>query len=294
MAYNVAMPVSLSRRMFLAASATSGIVRSAPLKSIGLQLYTLRNILPQAPDAVLEKVAAMGYKEVEAIRGDLQKVAPAAKRLGLAIPSCHFEAGVITGRWGNGKPVTIEQVVDEYKAAGIHFVLMPWVDQADRGGADVFRALADKMNKAADFVKKAGMQFCYHHHAFEFAPVEGSKTGMDIFLERMDPKLVQLEVDMFWLKIAGQDPVAFLARHKGRVPLLHVKDVAAGAPVQFSEKLPPSTFKEVGSGTMNVRDVLKAAKAAGVQHFIVEQDQCPGDPLASVKKSIDFLKAIDL
>ncbi len=89
----------------------------------------------------------------------------------------------------------------------------------------MFRALADKMNRAAEVVKKAGMQFCYHHHAFEFAPVEGSKTGMDILLERLDPKLAALEVDMFWLKIAGIDPAAFLTKHKGRVPLLHVKDV---------------------------------------------------------------------
>lgn len=282
------------RRSFLGAAGAASLLRAAPLKAIGLQLYTLRNVLPKAPDATLEKVAALGYKEVEAIRDSLATVAPIAKRLGLAIPSCHFEAGVITGRWGNAKPLGIEQVVEQYKAAGIHYVVMPWVDVADRGGADVFRALADKMNKAAEVSKKAGLQFCYHHHAFEFAPVDGAKTGMDIFLERFDPKLVSLEVDMFWLKIAGQDPAAFLAKHKGRVPLLHVKDAAAGAPVQFSERLDPKTFKEVGAGSMDVAAVLKAAQAAGVQHFIVEQDQCPGDPLESVKQSIDYLKTLKL
>lgn len=288
------MYASLSRRSFLGAAGAASLLPAAPLKAIGLQLYTLRNVLPKAPDATLEKVAALGYKEVEAIRDSLATVAPIARKLGLAIPSCHFEAGVITGRWGNAKPITIEQVVDQYKAAGIRYVVMPWVDVADRGGADVFRALADKMNKAAEVAKKAGLQFCYHHHAFEFAPVDGTKTGMDIFLERFDPKLVALEADMFWLKIAGQDPAAFLAKHNGRVLLLHVKDAAAGAPVQFSERLAPQTFKEVGSGTMDIAGVLKAAQASGVQHFIVEQDQCPGDPLESVKKSIDYLKALKL
>jgi sugar phosphate isomerase/epimerase len=290
------MPALTSRRQILlagAASATS-LLPAAPLSSVALQLYTLRNVLPKAPAATLEKVAALGYKEVEAIRGDLATVAPIAKRLGLAIPSCHFEAGVVTGRWGNAKPATIEQVVDEFRAVGIRYALLPYIDQADRGGADVFRALADKMNRAAEVVKKAGMQFCYHHHAFEFAPVEGSKTGMDILLERLDPKLAALEVDMFWLKIAGIDPAAFLTKHKGRVPLLHVKDVAPGAPVQFSERLPPSTFKEVGAGTLDIAAVLKAAKAAGVRHFIVEQDQCPGDPLESVKKSIDYLRTLNV
>jgi sugar phosphate isomerase/epimerase len=269
-------------------------LHAAPLKKVGLQLYTLRNVLPKAPDATLEQVAKIGYQEVEAIRDSLALVAPIARRLKLDIPSCHFEAAVITGRWRNAKPITIQQAADEIKGAGARYALMPWVDVEDRGGGDVFRALADKMNQAAEVCRKTGLQFCYHHHAFEFAPVEGQKTGMDIFLERFDAKLVQLEVDMFWLKVAGQDPVQFLQRVKGRAPLLHVKDIAPGAPVQFNERLAPDIFKEVGSGTLNVQAVLKAAMAAGTKHFIVEQDQCPGDPLESVRKSFEYLKTVQM
>lgn len=291
-----AMVAPVTRRSLLktAAATMPAFATAAPLSTIGLQLYTLRNVLPKAPQETLERVAALGYKEVEAVRGDFDTVAPIAKSLGLKIPSCHFEAGVITGRFGNAKPVTIEQVVEQFKAAGLQYAIMPYVDQKDRGGADAFRSLADKMNRAAEVCHTSGLRFCYHHHAFEFAPVEGPKTGMDILLERLDPKLASLEVDMFWLKIAGQDPAEFLTRHKGRVPLLHVKDVAPGAPVQFSEQLAPANFKEVGHGSLNIASVLKAARAAGVQHFIVEQDQCPGDPLESVKKSIEYLKGLNL
>lgn len=289
------MVANLSRRGLLqTAASTLALPLRAAVRPYGVQLYTLRNILPKQPEATLEKVKAIGYREVEAIRDSLAVVAPIARRLGLSIPSCHFEAGVITGRWGSGKPLSVDQVAAELKAAGVGTAVMPWVDVADRGGADVFRSLADKMNRAAEVFKRSGLNFCYHHHAFEFAPVEGQKTGMDIFLERFDPKLVAIEVDMFWLKIAGQDPAAFLARHRGRVPFLHVKDVAVGAPQQFNERLAPSTFKEVGAGSLDVPAVLKAALAAGVKHFIVEQDQCPGDPLASVEKSFQYLQTVSV
>jgi sugar phosphate isomerase/epimerase len=289
------MPVLLSRRSLLAAPMAVTTMKSAPLSTIGLQLYTLRNILPKDPDGILGKVAAMGYREVEAVQGTWTEVAASVAKHGLKVPSMHLDSWVVTERWPKDrKPISLEDAASTVKSSGAQWAMMPYVDQADRGGADVFRALADKMNRAAESLKKMGLGFCYHHHAFEFAPVDGQKTGMDIFMERFDPNLVMLEVDIFWLKIAGQDPAAFLSRHKGRVKFLHVKDVAPGAPVQFSERVAPPVFKEIGAGTLDVPAILKAAQAAGVEHFIVEQDQCPGDPLESVKKSIDYLKAVSL
>src|SRR5258708_27024823 len=125
------------------------------------------------------------------------------------------------------------------------------------------------------------MTLAYHNHAFEFQGAEGQRP-FDILMERTDPKLVKLEMDVFWVSTAGQDPVALLKQYPGRVALLHLKDKAAGAPVRFSEDVGHEAFKEVGSGSLDFAAILKAAKAAGGQHYFVEQDFCPGNPIDSL------------
>ena len=131
----------------------------------------------------------------------------------------------------------------------------------------------------------------YHNHAYEFGGQPG-KRPIDIFFERLDPSLVSMELDVFWLSIAGQDPVEALKKWKGRVALLHLKDKAKDAPHQFAENMPAGAFQEVGSGVINFPAILKAAPSAGVKHYIVEQDQTPGDPLDSLRKSFDYLKTV--
>jgi sugar phosphate isomerase/epimerase len=112
-----------------------------------------------------------------------------------------------------------------------------------------------------------------------------------MLLEETDPKLVMLEMDIFWVSVAGHDPVQALNTHKGRVPLLHLKDKATGTPVQFNENVPKTAFKEVGSGSIDIPAVLEAADAAGVRNYFVEQDQTTGDPIISLRKSFEYLKS---
>jgi sugar phosphate isomerase/epimerase len=135
------------------------------------------------------------------------------------------------------------------------------------------------------------MQFAYHNHAYEFGGTPG-KRPFDIFVDRLDPRYVQFELDVFWLSVAGQDPVNALKKLKGRVALLHLKDKAKDAPHQFNENVPATAFKEVGSGEIDFPAILKAAPAAGVKQYIVEQDQTPGDPLDSLRKSFEYLKTV--
>ncbi len=100
-------------------------------------------------------------------------------------------------------------------------------------------------------------------------------------------------MDVFWVSVAGSDPVTLLQKYSGRVALMHIKDKEAGTPVETSEmKVPRSAFKEVGSGSLDIRAILKAGDAAGVQHYFVEQDQTPGDPIASLKKSFEYLQTL--
>ena len=135
------------------------------------------------------------------------------------------------------------------------------------------------------------MQFCYHHHAFEFGPKEGSRP-IDVFLERLDRNLVKFEMDVFWVSVAGQDPVALLEQWKGRVALMHLKDKAPGLKTHFSEDLSANAFREVGLGTLDFEKIVEAARQAGVQHYFVEQDQVAEDPVESLQQSFHAMEQL--
>ena len=159
---------------------------------------------------------------------------------------------------------------------------------ASAGGWILSRKLADTLNKAGEKTKAAGLTLCYHNHAFEFEPMGGT-TGLDVMLKETDKKTVFLEMDIFWVSVAGHKPVELMKKYSDRIALLHLKDKAADVPVQYNENVPKTAFKEVGNGTIDIPAVLAEAKRIGVRNYFVEQDQTPGDPLASIKQSFDYL-----
>lgn len=154
------------------------------------------------------------------------------------------------------------------------------------------KKLAATLNRAGEACRKAGLVLCYHNHAFEFEPAPGGGTLLDVLLAESDPKLVQLEMDVMWVTVAGADPVAMLNQYKGRVPLVHLKDVHKGFQQRFDEKVPREAFSEVGGGVIDFKAVVTAARATGVRHYFVEQDQTPGDPLDSLRASITYLRKL--
>jgi sugar phosphate isomerase/epimerase len=166
-------------------------------------------------------------------------------------------------------------------------VVVPFL-RTDRG-PDAVKGFANALDKIGEHAKAQGLTLCYHNHAHDFKPMNGT-TPLEMLLNETQKDLVHLEMDIFWVSVAGRDPVALLKQYSGRVPLIHLKDKAPGVPVQQSENVPASAFKAVGSGTMDIPAVLKAADSAGVKHYFVEQDQTPGNPLASLRKSYSYLK----
>lgn len=266
-------------------------------RPLGAQLYTLRSVLPDDPAQTLKDLAALGYEEVEVLQNGYEDLRPLVEDAGLKAVSMHMVPAVLTGTWGDAnKPTrtTVESVAELAAESGAGYLVMPYLGQADRGSdLDHYKSLGDKLNAAAETAKAAGLGFAYHNHAFEFEPMQGS-TPLDAILESTDPALVGLELDVFWVSLAGHDPVATIERYSGRVPLMHLKDKAADAPTQFKEGAPKEAFKEVGSGVVDFPAVLAASEPAGVRHFFVEQDQTPGPPLDSLKKSIDYLRTVTL
>ena len=155
--------------------------------------------------------------------------------------------------------------------------------------ADDWKMNADFLNQKGAVLKKAGIRTGYHNHNFEFAPV-GSTTGMDILLKGTDPALVTFEMDIGWVAAAGLDPIALLAKHKGRFSLAHVKDIKADTKANFALAMDPT---EIGAGKLDWKKLLPAAYAAGVRGFYVEQEPPFTRPrIEAAKLSYDYLAGV--
>ena len=264
------------------------LARARKLQTIGVQLYTVRTILPEKPAETLRALDALGYREAEANFADLGKIVPAMQGLHLKLVSVHMDIPTVL----KGQPDDLARAFAEIRKSGAGYAVFPYLPPANRGGLDAIRRLSESLNRAGEKCHAEGLKFCYHNHAFEFEPMDGA-TPLQVMMENTDKKTVGLELDAFWVSVAGRDPVEMLKKYSGRVHLLHLKDKAEGTPVMYKEAPGKTAFKEMGNGVVDWAKVLRAASAAGVEHYFVEQDQTPGDPLASLRQSMAYLKKLD-
>jgi sugar phosphate isomerase/epimerase len=280
-----------SRREFLQATSLAAALgaagRTAQLKTLGVQLYTVRTVLPQKPEETLNAIRAIGYQEVEATYAGLDTLWPVLQASGLKPVSIHLDSKLVT----QGNIDDLSPIFDKLKQRGFQYAVFPYLPEPERGGIDVIKAISEKFNRAGEKCRAAGMSFCYHNHAFEFATEKGA-TLFQVMLDNTDKKLVAYEVDVFWVSVAGLDPVQMIQKLSDRVLLLHLKDKAEGTPVMYKESVPRTAFKEVGNGVVDWPKVLRAAAAAKVAHYFVEQDQTPGDPVDSLRQSFGYLSKL--
>ncbi|HWC98663.1 MAG TPA: sugar phosphate isomerase/epimerase [Candidatus Sulfopaludibacter sp.] len=279
-----------SRRNILKAGALAAALgkfaTAAQLKDIGVQLYTVRTVLPQKPEEILKAIRAIGYTQIEGTLAGFDKIWPAVQASGLKPVSMHLDANLVLQ-----KSDDLARTADQLKQYGFSYAVFPYVAPAMRGGPDVIKGIAEKLTWAGAKCKAAGLKFAYHNHAFEFAEVNGAPL-FHTLLANSDPQLVGIELDAFWVSVAGHDPAEMIKSLKGRVMLLHLKDKAEGTPVMFNESVPRTAFKEVGHGVIDWPNVLRAAAASGVERYFVEQDQTPGDPLDSLRQSYAYLSKL--
>jgi sugar phosphate isomerase/epimerase len=260
-------------------------------KNIGIQLYTLRNELGKDAAGTLKQVAAAGYKQVE-LYGfpNADAMIAGAKDAGLAIHSAHFEWDSVV----NPKDAAMSdflKILDKAKNLGLSHLVIPYLQEPNRKTLDDYKKVAENSNRAASLAKSAGIQLSYHNHSFEFEPKAGGKSGYDVFIEEFSPEM-QFELDVFWVKAAGIEPVDLIKKLSGRVSQLHLKDLKNGIQTPFfSGNLPPDAFQELGDGIIPMEPILVAAAAAGVKHCHVEQDQSP-DALQSIRQSMEFLRKL--
>jgi len=288
----------LTRREVLQLLAASGAGAFAGTRllakrpsTLGVQIYTVRDQFAKDPEGTIKAIADIGYKEIELVYGSLEQAAALAKKHGLSPISVHMDSALLIQGPGAGRD-DLPTAIGKAQAAGAKYMVVPYVAPPDRPkDAAGFTDFGKKLQRAGEDVTKAGLTFCYHNHAFEFAPLPDGKRPLDLMLEASDPGVVKLELDVFWTSITGTDPVETIKRYTGRVALLHLKDKIKGAPTALNEMVPKETFVAVGSGGVDFPAVLAAADAAKVEHYFVEQDHS-ADPIASLRQSYKYLTTL--
>lgn len=291
----------MNRRTFLHASLAAAAASALPapvaaqrkLDRIGVQLYSVRDLMKADFSGTLAKLAAIGFKEVE-FAGLFDQAPKDVRALldknGLTAPASHVDYATIEKKW----PETLESA----GILGHQFLICPWIGEAERKQPDVWKKAADLFNRAGEAGQKAGIQFAYHQHGFEFVPSDalGGKLPYDFLLDNTDPALVKMEMDICWTVAAEQDPVAYFNRYPGRFPLVHVKDwLKDGTQSKdYAGALGPETkftgqMANVGSGSIDWKRIFAQADNAGIKHYIVEHDN-PKSPLEDLRASYTYLR----
>ncbi len=258
------------------------------IEKVGVQLYTVRDLMKQDFDGTLAKVAKIGYKEVE-FAGYFgrtgQQVRAACDTNGLDPVSTHVQYDELDDKFAS--------VIETSKTIGLKYIVCPWIPEELRKSPDIWKQAAEKFNRCGEATKNAGMQFAYHNHWFEFLPVDG-KLPYDELLKMCDAKTVKMEMDLCWITAAGSDPLKYFNAYPGRFPLVHVKDlktmphITAGGAQNYGDTV---DLTEVGSGLIDWKKIFAQSDKAGIKHYIVEHDH-PKQPFDSITKSYEYLSTL--
>jgi sugar phosphate isomerase/epimerase len=246
------------------------------LKKVGLQLYTVRDLMKADLPGTLRKVAQIGYKEVEFAgyygRSPAQ-IRALLKQNGLTSPSSHIGLDIL-------EKDSVRAFADA-KATGHQWVTMPYIPEERRKTVDDWNKIIDLLNQLAPQAKAAGLRLAYHNHDFEIRPVDGVRP-LDMMLDKTDPSLVDFEMDLYWVVFGGGDPIDFFDRHPKRFAMVHVKDSAGP---------PDNKMVDVGKGTIDFPKIFAQSDKAGIKHYFVEHDQ-PADPIATIRNSYNYLHRV--
>ena len=251
------------------------------IKEFGLQLYTLRDVLPKDPRGVLKEVSLAGYKQIESYE--------------------HSELGMFWGMsnkdfksYLNGLDMNIvsshcdinkdfQKKVDDAAAIEMKYLICPSIDAQKT--ADDYKKYAEQFNQCGEICKKAGIRFAYHNHDHDFKTVDG-QIAQDIYMQHTDPSLVDFEMDIYWVVTAKQDPEEWLKKYSNRFHLCHIKDRIKGTTEREASCA-------LGEGSIKFSKILKTAQDNGMEYFIVEQERYDNStPIQSIRIDAEYMKGL--
>jgi sugar phosphate isomerase/epimerase len=299
----------ISRRTFFktatASAACAAVWGSAPLLManplglpLGLQLYSVRDLLPKNFEETLQQLAKIGYTEVEAagyFGHSAKEVKQAMDQAGLHCVSAHYSMTDLLPK--------VDETIQFGNVLGLKYIacsspmikdpsrVLPGGYRANREAMtiDDWRWNAEQFNVVGARVNAAGMRFAYHNHTTEFRTLD-SVVIYDDLLRLTDPTKVTMELDCGWVVAGGKNPVDYLTRYPARFTMLHVKDFKMGGVATPSSVPPPST--ELGRGSIDYRPIFEAAKKAGIEHAFVEQEEFDMPPMEALQLDADYMRAL--
>ncbi|MEO6916076.1 MAG: sugar phosphate isomerase/epimerase [Chitinophagaceae bacterium] len=255
---------------------------------VGIQLYSLRNQIGKDLEAVVAKIAAAGYNDIETYGYNSSSdsffgFSPKAlkdllKKHKLTSTSGHYAIDKFL--LSDGSDDEVKKLIDVVKAAGQTYLTVSSFSHANTKTVADYAKVAKRFNAAGEICKKGGVQLGYHNHDSEFKMLDGA-SGYDVLLKETDGALLKMELDLFWAVRGGVDPVEMFKKYPGRFPLWHVKDM---------DKVNKTKNTEIGNGSIDFKSIFAAAKISGMKHFYMEQENFDIDPYESIARSSAYIK----
>ncbi|MBS1530623.1 MAG: sugar phosphate isomerase/epimerase [Bacteroidetes bacterium] len=251
---------------------------------VGVQAYTYRNSFPNGVAATLDTIKALGITEMEGPNPKNISPEEFKKMLdarGISMPSMAADYGQIVK--------DPEQFIKLAKLFGCKYIMVAWIPHGNTFTIDDAKKAVEDFNRVGKILSESGITLCYHDHGYEFGPYEDG-TLFDYIVKNTDPKYVSFEMDMMWTFHGGADPAKLLYQYKGRWKLMHLKDIRKGIANDLTGGTDTKNDVALGTGQINIPEVLKAAKAVGIKHYFIEDES--GNHAAQIPVTIAYLKSL--
>jgi len=251
---------------------------------IGVQAYTYRNSFPQGVAATLDTIKSLGITEMEG--PNPKNVSPEefkkmlAER-GIRMTSIGLDYGAIAKN--------PEDAVKQAKFWGVKYVMVAWIPHGSTFNIDDAKKAADDFNRAGKVLSENGIALCYHAHGYEFGKYEDG-TLFDYLAKNTNPKYLSFEMDIMWAFHGGADPAKLLYKYKNRWKLMHLKDIRKGIANDLTGGTDTKNDVALGTGQLNIPEILKAAKAVGIKHYYIEDES--GDHAKQIPVTIAYIKSL--
>lgn len=286
--------------------------QESPIKNVGLQMYSLRDLLNEDPKTTIQTISKIGYTHIETYGVDVSNNSfwgikvPDLKNIlkdnNISTFSGHYDLSKYLDK-NSTDTESIERYIEIAKELGQKYIIAPVTPMQNIHNftVDDYKYAAEQLNKAGELAKQAGLKIGYHNHFWEFRQFDNNTRGLDIMLAFTEKDLVAFELDLFWIEKSGLNPISYIDKYPGRFEMWHLKDMNKQntTPVvgEQYDKLPlDSIFKdirytEVGTGTINFKEIIRSASKSGLVHAFVEQDDIYiPNKFESVKKSYDYIQ----
>ena len=266
--------------------------------SLALQLYSVRDEMEADFEGTLKKVKELGYEGVEfagLFGKSAAEVKKMCKEIGLVPISAHVPFVDM---------VADPSVLEIYKEIGCEFVVIPYLTEEYRPGAEKFGEVIEGAKMLGKKANELGMKLCYHNHDFEFVKLDG-EYALDILYKEVPAELLQPQIDTCWVNIGGENPAEYIRKYSGRISMVHLKDFVgekaenmyALIGIDEDETKDASgkfELRPVGSGVQDFPAILAASDEAGARWMVVEQDNPSMNktPIECAKMSIDYLNSL--